>query len=135
MDPDQLEQKLAEDIADAVVKDNADIALLSPAWPIWHQSVALVQRAIERRGIPTVSLSVALDVTEHAKPPRAVFLPFMMGHHFGVPYHKELQRKIILDALEHLVEAKKSGEIKFPHLTWVEARKEGIKIKKSLGLK
>lgn len=31
MDPDQLEQKLAEDIADAVVKDNADIALLSPA--------------------------------------------------------------------------------------------------------
>jgi hypothetical protein len=94
-----------------------------------------VQRAIERRGIPTVSLSVALDVTEHAKPPRAVFLPFMMGHHFGVPYHKELQRKIILEALEHLVEAKESGEIKFPPFTWIEARKEGIKIKKSLGLK
>jgi hypothetical protein len=33
------------------------------------------------------------------------------------------------------VEAKKSGEIKFPPLTWVEARKEGIKIKRSLGLK
>lgn len=94
-----------------------------------------MQRAIERRGIPTVSLSVALDVTEHAKPPRALFLPFMMGHHFGVPYHKELQRKIILEALEHLVEAKESGEIKFPNFTWVEARKEGIKIKKQLGLK
>lgn len=31
MDPYQLELKLAEDIADAVVKDHADIALLCPA--------------------------------------------------------------------------------------------------------
>ncbi|MBT2636774.1 hypothetical protein J7E37_02420 [Bacillus sp. ISL-39] len=59
----------------------------------------------------------------------------MMGHHFGVPYHKELQRKIIIESLEHLVQAKKSGEIKFPPFTWAEARKEGIKIKKSMGLK
>jgi hypothetical protein len=32
---------------------------------------------------------------------------------------------VILEALEHLVEAKESGEIKFPPFTWVEARKEG----------
>lgn len=31
MDPDKLEETLAEDIAEAVVKDQADIALLSPA--------------------------------------------------------------------------------------------------------
>ncbi|MDC3411935.1 glycine/betaine/sarcosine/D-proline family reductase selenoprotein B [Aquibacillus sp. 3ASR75-11] len=31
MDPEQLELKLAEDIADAVVKDHADITLLCPA--------------------------------------------------------------------------------------------------------
>lgn len=31
MDPDMLEEKLAEAIADAVVKDHADIALLCPA--------------------------------------------------------------------------------------------------------
>jgi D-proline reductase (dithiol) PrdB len=31
MDPGKLEEKLAEDIADAVVKDHADIALLCPA--------------------------------------------------------------------------------------------------------
>lgn len=93
-----------------------------------------MQRAIERRGIPTVSLSVALDVTEHAKPPRAVFLPFMMGHHFGVPHHKQLQRKIVLEALDHLVKAKESGEISYPPLKWSEARKEGKAIKKSLGL-
>jgi hypothetical protein len=94
-----------------------------------------VQRAIERRGIPTVSLSVALDVTEHAKPPRSVFLPFMMGHHFGVPHHKELQRKIILEALDHLTHAKESGEVRYPDFKWTEARKEGKAIKIALGLK
>ncbi|UOR10839.1 hypothetical protein [Halobacillus amylolyticus] len=91
-----------------------------------------MQRAIERRGIPTVSISVALDVTEHAKPPRAVVLPFMMGHHFGVPHHKQLQRDIILEALDHLVEAKESGELKFPPYKWSQARKEGKAIQKSL---
>jgi hypothetical protein len=93
-----------------------------------------VQRAIERRGIPTVSLSVALDVTEHAKPPRCVFLPFIMGHHFGVPYHKELQRSIILESLGHLYDAKESGEVKYLPYKWANARKEGIAIKKQLGL-
>jgi hypothetical protein len=84
-----------------------------------------VQRAIEKRGIPTVSITVALDVTEHIKPPRAVFLPFMMGHHFGVPFHMELQRRIILEALDFLTTAKVSGEIKMLPITWAQARREG----------
>ncbi|MFN2454472.1 MAG: hypothetical protein ABR577_09650 [Pyrinomonadaceae bacterium] len=94
-----------------------------------------MQRAIEHRGIPTVSITVALDVTEHIKPPRAVFLPFMMGHHFGVPHHKELQRRIILAALEFLVEAKQSGEVLRLPLTWAQARREGTAIEQSLGLR
>lgn len=94
-----------------------------------------MQRAIERRGIPTVSLTVALDVTEHCKPPRAVFLPFMMGHLFGVPFHRELQRRIILEALAHLVEAESSGEVRRLPLTWARARQEGIAIEQALGLR
>jgi hypothetical protein len=92
-----------------------------------------VQRAIELRGIPTVSLSVALDVTEHAKPPRAIFAPFMMGHHFGVPFHKELQHKMIKEALNHLLKAEKSGEVRMVPTTWAKARKEGIAIEKAMG--
>lgn len=94
-----------------------------------------MQRAVEQRGIPTVSISVALDVTEHAKPPRAVFVPFMMGHHFGVPFHVELQRRIIMEALMHLVEAKRSGEVRKVPVTWAQARREGIKIERKLGLR
>ena len=71
-----------------------------------------MQRAIERRGVPTVSVTVARDVTDHIKPPRAVFVPFMMGHHFGVPFHRDLQRRIILEALDRLTGAEQSGEIR-----------------------
>ena len=84
-----------------------------------------MQRAIEKRGIPTVSVSVALDVTEQIKPPRAVFLPFMMGHLFGVPFHTQLQREIILTALERIEKAERSGDVYFFPKTWAQARKEG----------
>ena len=92
-----------------------------------------MQRAIERRGIPTVSITVALDVTEHIKPPRAVFLPFMMGHHFGVPFHKELQRRIIIEALNFLTAAKHSGEVKMLPVKWAQARQEGKLIESQTG--
>jgi hypothetical protein len=94
-----------------------------------------VQRAIETRGIPTVSIIVALDATEHIKPPRAVFLPFMMGHHFGVPFHKELQHRIIMEALEFLSTAQESGEIKMLPIKWAQARQAGKLIEKQLKLK
>jgi len=91
-----------------------------------------VQRAIEKRGIPTVSITVASDVTEHIKPPRAVFAPFMMGHHFGVPFHRELQRRIILEALDFLTAANRSGKVKMLPITWAQARREGKSIEEKL---
>ena len=81
-----------------------------------------------------MSVTVARDVTEHLKPPRAVFLPFMMGHHFGVPFHTALQRQIILEALGHLERATTSGEIHSPAITWAQARREGIELERRLGL-
>lgn len=94
-----------------------------------------MQRAIEQRGVPTVSITVARDITEHAKPPRAVFVPFMMGHHFGVPFHSELQRRIILEALGRLEQAEASGDIHNLPMTWAQARREGIGIERSMGLR
>ena len=78
---------------------------------------------------------MARDVTEHVKPPRAVFLPFMMGHHFGVPFHRELQRRILLDCLDLVATADRSGVIRDLPLTWAQARKEGIAIERELGLR
>lgn len=92
-----------------------------------------MQRAVERRGIPTVSPTVARDVTEHARPPRALFLPFMMGHHFGVPFHRALQRRVILECLDHLVHARVSGEIRTLPYAWAQARREGLEIERAQG--
>jgi hypothetical protein len=57
----------------------------------------------------------------------------MMGHHFGVPFHAELQRRIILEALDFLTTAKASGEIKMLPITWAQARREGKVIEEKLG--
>jgi len=67
-------------------------------------------------------------LTEHVKPPRALFVPFMMGSHFGVPFHAALQREIILTALGRVEKAEKSGDIYHFPKTWAEARKEGKEI-------
>jgi len=59
----------------------------------------------------------------------------MMGHHFGVPFHKQLQRGIILEALDFLMTAQKSGEVKMLPLKWAQARREAIEIERKLGLR
>jgi hypothetical protein len=82
-----------------------------------------------------VSITVARDVSEMVKPPRALFAPFMMGHHFGVPFHRELQRRILLEALDLLMKAEGSGEIRVFPVTWAQARKEGQAIEEALGLR
>ena len=59
----------------------------------------------------------------------------MMGHHFGVPFHRGLQRRIILECLDLLVSAQRSGEIRTLPYPWTQARKEGIEIERRLGLR
>ena len=76
-------------------------------------------------------MSVARDVTEHVKPPRAVFVPFRMGHHFGVPFHRDLQRRIILDALGLLETATESGTIVDLPLRWADVRRQGIALERA----
>jgi hypothetical protein len=86
--------------------------------------VGLIQRRIEARGIPTVSISVAKDVTAAVKVPRAIFVPWPMGHHFGVPFHTEIQRKVILAALEAVQMIEQSGTIIELAIPWAEVRRQ-----------
>lgn len=66
------------------------------------QTVGLVQAAIEREGIATVSISLLREVTSRIKPPRALFVPFPMGHPLGEPNNPELQHQVIAEALKLL---------------------------------
>jgi D-proline reductase (dithiol) PrdB len=86
--------------------------------------VGLIQRAVELRGIPTLSITVARDVTERLKVPRAVFVPWPMGHHFGVPFHRELQRRVLMEAFRTLETATESGTIQDLPIKWADVRRE-----------
>ena len=86
--------------------------------------MGLIQRKIEARGVPTISVTVARDVTEAVRVPRAVFVPWPMGHHFGAPFHREIQRKVILTALDALTTAHESGTIVELPIPWAKVRSE-----------
>ena len=77
--------------------------------------------------MPTVSLTVARDVTQAIKVPRAVFVPWPMGHHFGTPFDRELQRRVLFEAIDVLEVTEESGTIRNLPIRWVDVRR-GAKI-------
>ncbi len=82
--------------------------------------MGLFARTIEEAGIPTISLSSALDITSAIKPPRAVFVNFPLGHQAGKPFDPEGQTKIILDALRVLDTATSPGTLVQLQYKWDE---------------
>jgi hypothetical protein len=61
--------------------------------------VGLIAREIERRGVPTLSMSSAYSITAAVKPPRAAFLDFPLGHTAGKPGDAAGNRAILRAAL------------------------------------
>jgi len=80
--------------------------------------VGLVARVLEREGIPTVSLSSALDITERIRPPRVAFLDYPLGNQVGPPGAPALQRRILAAALRLLESVRRPGEIVRLPFTW-----------------
>ena len=72
--------------------------------------MGLVARVIEEAGIPTVLVSTGRDLTFQVRPPRSVFVNFPMGNPFGRADDRELQKRILLDAL-HRVETARDGGV------------------------
>ncbi len=64
---------------------------------------------LEREGIATAQISLIREQTAAIRPPRALWVPFMLGRPFGAPDAPEFQRKV-LRALLDLFEIK-SGPI------------------------
>jgi len=50
---------------------------------------------IEREGIPTAQISLIREQTAAIKPPRALWVPFMLGRPFGAPNAPDFQRKVL----------------------------------------
>ena len=64
------------------------------------------------RGIPTVLITVTPEVSKQMRPPRALYpIGFKIGNSLGRPGMKELQKKVLRDALYLLTGAPRPGEI------------------------
>ena len=83
-----------------------------------HQSVGLIAREIEARGIPTISMSSAYSITAAVNPPRAVYLDYPLGHTAGKPDDKPVQRRIMIDTLSALDSIQVPGTIRELAYEW-----------------
>ncbi len=54
---------------------------------------------LEREGIPTAQISLIREQTVAIRPPRALWVPFMLGRPFGAPNEPDFQRKVLLHLL------------------------------------
>jgi hypothetical protein len=54
---------------------------------------------LEQEGIPTTQISLVREHTAALNPPRALWVPFMLGRPFGVPNYAAFQRKVLLAVL------------------------------------
>lgn len=57
---------------------------------------------LEEEGVPTTQISLIREHTEALNPPRALWVPFMLGRPFGVPGDAAFQRRVLLAALSLL---------------------------------
>ncbi len=76
-----------------------------------HQSVGLLQGAIEQQGIPTISVTVRPEITAHANVSRACYMRFPTGNPMGEPNKPDQQRMILQAVLDQLVAIQTPGTI------------------------
>ena len=97
--PARLISESAPEIARLLGEDNVDAVFLAPVCPFCHQAAGLLQSVIEKAGIPTVSISLLAEVTDHVEPPRALRVGRPLGYPLGEPNNPALQTRILRAAL------------------------------------
>jgi hypothetical protein len=83
---------------------------------VCHQTGGLVQREIEARGIPTISLSNNPTNTARVRPPRWAVVRFPRGSMLGEPGNRDKQTRVLRDVLEALLRIDSpGGHVELPY--------------------
>jgi len=94
--------------------------------------VGLIQREIEKVGVPTIGVSIVRGYSEKVRPPRTVFLRWPFGHPFGEPFNKAQQRVVLAEALQALYTIREPGMIIDLPYRWRREKYENIDIRRLL---
>lgn len=91
--------ELAPRIAERLAHYEVQAALLVPASRLCHQTLGIVAREIERKGIPTILISVDRPITDKVRPPRTAYYDGELGATVGKPNWKEYQLRVLDESL------------------------------------
>jgi D-proline reductase (dithiol) PrdB len=93
-------------------RQGVDLVMLMPFCPMCHRSTSVIARALEARGMPTITTSTSWEMTAQYKPPRVAWLDFPLGCSAGRPHAVEQQREILRTLLALVPEFGDPWEIK-----------------------
>ncbi len=100
--PARLISESGPEIARLLIQDQVDAAFLAPVCPFCHQAAGLLQSLIEKVGIPTVSISLLMDVTSRVEPPSVLAVNRPLRYSLGEPGNPEVQKRIMRAAFDLL---------------------------------
>jgi len=105
---------------DLLAEDNVNLVLLTPGDVLSHQTMAIIQRAVEAAGISTISVALCRDVVAAVGVPRAVHYRFPFGYTFGDPNDETMQLRILKETLRASAEIEEVGAIVELPYQWLE---------------
>jgi D-proline reductase (dithiol) PrdB len=110
----------AREVASQLVRDQVDVVLLTPSEVLSHQTMAVIQNAIEEEGVVTVSVALCRDIVEQVGVPRSVHYRYPFGFTFGDANDEAMQLRILKDALRGVeLIAEPGGILDLPY-QWAE---------------
>lgn len=98
--PVELLANYGPSVAYRMRRMGADLALVVAAGGVDHQTAALVARAIELAGVPTLVLGTRPEILEAVKVPRAVVVTHPDGAPLGNPGNAGKHEHLLREALE-----------------------------------
>jgi len=107
----KFREETGPEVAKILKEEGVDAVLMTAGWGTCHRSAVLVQRAIEKEGIPTIIIAALPPVVRQTGTPRAVAPRVPMGANAGEPNNVEMQTAIVKDTLEQLIKIPSAGKI------------------------
>lgn len=80
--------------------------------------MGLIQREVEKAGVPTIGISIVREYTEKVRPPRSVYLRWPFGHPLGEPFNVPQQTTVLKMTLNALCSIRTPGMIVDLPLRW-----------------
>jgi hypothetical protein len=91
-------------LAPMLEADGVTAAVLLPTCSLCVQTVCVLARELEGRGLPTVTISLLPELSSILGAPRTLTVPFPFGAPCGDPGNRALQQDVLREALELLAQ-------------------------------